>query len=31
VEEVNTSRWQHDGCGKEDFYSDVWITFNCDF
>ncbi len=26
VEEVNTSRWQHDGCGKEDFYSDVWIT-----
>ena len=23
VEEVNTSRWQHDGCGKEDFYSDV--------
>ena len=23
VEEVNASRWQHDGCGKEDFYSDV--------
>ena len=24
VEEVNASRWQHDGCSKEDFYSDVW-------
>jgi hypothetical protein len=31
VEEVHADCWADDGHVSEDFYSDVWITFPCNF